>query len=148
MNFQFMGIDKVVKKFILLSFLYINIDTSAKARFVELSQELESAQYIDMVKVVSYTDSTIIMCSVKGNEIISAKIPGRPPAEYFFPDCNWWECKKHFTTTWPRPGQFVLVVIAENGWISLFAYGKGDYFRFWSPLETGSSAYFYSWFSR
>ena len=106
----------------------------AKPRTVFLGKELHEATLIELVEIISYTDSTIAFRTIISDKIIIAKIKGLILKEQ--------HVVKFRTGYWPSIGEEVLIVVGQNGYISLFADKQGENYRFWSPYYTGSVALF------
>jgi hypothetical protein len=120
---------------ILLFFVLLTTGLNAKPRSVYLDKELKEALLTEYVEIVNYTDTTIIFKTIDSNKVLTAKIRGAVVQGQKF--------DKHTTGYWPVQGDKVLIVVGQNGYISLFAHKQDNNYRFWSPEFTGSTAMFY-----
>lgn len=129
-------------------------DGKAKPRIVYLDKELKNAMYIDFIKVIDYTDSTIVFQEIENfagyysyewfnteNFVLKAK----SDTAYLTSKIQKGQLGfDKFTTGYmPQKGEEVLIVINKENQVSLFANLKNSVFRFWSPFFTRSTALFY-----
>ena len=122
-------------KYLLILILTISMTCGliAKPRTIYLGRELKNASLIELGEIIGYTDSTIIFKLIVNDTIFNARTNGANKVQ---------QTKKYTTGYWPLIGEKVLVVVGQNGYISLFANKQGNNYRFWSPFYTGSTALF------
>ena len=126
---------KTIKFILAIHFIFLWIITSnAKPRFVILENELKEALLTAYVEIVEYTDTTIGYTYMTIDSIKTTKIHGSIIQDPLL--------EKHTTGYWPIIGEKVLIVVGKSGYISLFATMIDEYYRFWSPSNTGSTALF------
>jgi hypothetical protein len=119
----------------LLLLALLTTDLNAKPRSVYLDKELKEASLIEYVEILNYTDTTVVFKIIASNTTATAKALGATTFGQLF--------DKHTTGYWPSIGEKALIVVAQSGFVSLFADKQNDNYRFWSPGFTGSTAIFY-----
>lgn len=106
----------------------------AKPRFIDLEKELLGAKTIAWAKIVGYGDSTV-NAMTQGGDTIKASLFVHRGVRGPKPTDIW-------TMYQPAPGDSVLIVINQKGELSLCAFKQEKYYRFWSPHNSGSVAFF------
>jgi hypothetical protein len=124
-----------IKYIVTFIVLIMTMGLTAKPRSVFLDKELKEALITEYVEIMNYTDSTIIFKVIDNNKLLTAKIRRTPTQEQ--------GSEKPSTGVWPLKGNKVLIVVGKNGFVSMFADKQNEFYRFWSPGYTGSTAIFY-----
>ena len=118
---------------------------SAKPRGVHLDRELASARLVTPARILAYeADGLRFQPLGRRVEPMTATYSASDPTwnpQRLVPEV-WPPTDGIWTDAWPPVGAEVLVVIGEDGAVSLFAVRQGDEYRFWSPMMTGSVALF------
>jgi hypothetical protein len=117
-------------RFIIL--LVLTTGLFPKSREVNLDDELRNALFKGLVKVEDYRHSTILFRPVDNLDILMTATTGDTEPrleEKAIPS------RKMLTGRWASIGDQVLIVIDQNGKVSLFAFDNGEDYRFWNPYN-------------
>lgn len=145
-----------MKKIIVTIFLFGIIAIAfTRPRFINLNKEIKSSNFVGLVEIMEYLvykDNTGESDNYKNIKSVKMRIisndslilANTKKSEYIlslllFVD---YSQKYSYTGFWPNTGDTVLVVIDSLDIVSTFGVNEGEYYRIWSPYETGSSAIF------
>jgi len=118
----------------------------AKPRPVQLPDELERAKVVTPARILRYDAEQLVFQPLpEPSQEMTARYllsdPGWDPTRFIRDD--WSEDSDPiYTAAWPAVKAEVLIVVSADDQISLFAWRRGDEYRFWSPWMTGSMARF------
>ena len=128
-------------KSILVFIISIAFGTSGfcKSKLVQVESELKNATYIGYVVIQKYEDQKIWFNELKTTQLKSVIVT--PYADNS--DTEGFGYSDGFMTGyWPAIGDTILIVSDSTNRISMFAKVMEGNYRFWSPFETGSIAFF------
>ena len=120
----------------------------AGSRGVDLLDELHAAHVITRARILSYEEEGLSVQPLPepAQPLLVHYASGGPPA--LIRD-DWQErtdAEVIYTGNWPPVGAEVLVIVGTvfgvQDAVSLFAWPRGEEYRFWSPHMTGSVAFF------
>ena len=117
-----------------LAFSCLTIATAPKPRSVIVHKEIKNATVISWVEVLDYQRNELHYKPVEGVVVRPFKVKC-PPHRISGSEAPG-------TGYWPAKGEQVLLILDEDGAISLFAAKQGEDYRLWSPSFTGSLALF------
>lgn len=134
----------------LLSLLLVTSTADAASLRVDLQQELRDARIVTLARIVAYAPDGLRFqppghaapMMARYSETDATWNPGQRVQELPSDDQTPWTAWTAWTALWPAVGEDVLVVVGTHGAVSLFAVQRGNTYRFWSPIETGSVAVF------
>lgn len=134
--------------FVFLAFIFFFFaftTANAESLFVNLAEELQAASIITQARIVSYDTDLLKFQPLDSNDVMSARYSTDPtwnPSRFIHADWPPKDEKVDLTAEWPPVGAEVLLVIDSENVISIFAWPFGEKYRFWSPIMTGSFAFF------
>lgn len=125
------------------AFLLLVQHSGAEPRGVVLIRELRQAKVVMPVRIDSYAKEGLVCTPLKG---------ARPFKSFKYSTDPTWnpsvsvfvrrDQNSIWTAEWPAAGSEILIVVGQDGVVSLFADRQRDQWRFWSPHMTGSVALF------
>ena len=134
----------LVTCFAFILIIFVN-DVSAKARYVNLEEELQLASIITPAKIISYDSDSLKFQPLDNTVVISTRYSTDPawnPSAFIHAEWPPKDEKVTLTAEWPPVDAKVIIVTDKENVISIFAWPYGEKYRFWSPMMTGSIATF------
>ena len=126
-----------MKQILIIILITFSITGFSKSRPVFLNIELDSAIMIQYAKIIDYQKTTLTLQLINSNDTVTCNVYS-----------NISEIKDYTATgltgLLPPIGVTILVVIDIDNRLSLIAKQvDNNKLRFWSPIESGSTAMFY-----